>query len=129
MTSATLLALAKRVLFFSIPIPVALILAAWAWFAWDKSSAVRKAVDAAIEKLVDGAELEAERARVKALQSILDERDRLAAADRDAIRKFADLLKAAETENGNLADEIADLESRPVNDRCVVDRPLLDRLR
>jgi type II secretory pathway component PulF len=129
MTAAAAWALARRVLFFAIPVPVALILAAWAWVAIDKSSAVRRAVNAAVEKLVDGTELAAERARVAALQKILAERERQAEADRAALRAFADQLAAAETENGTLADALALIENQPVDPLCRVDRPLLERLR
>ncbi len=129
MTLAAALAVGKRVLFFAIPIPVVAILAAWLWVTFDKHSAIRKAVDRAITELVDGAELEAERAKTKALETILATRDRQAAADREALRRFADLLDTAETEKDNMADEIAELESRPVNDACVVDQPLIERLR
>lgn len=120
---------AKPILFFAIPIPVALILAAWAWVAIDKSSAVRKAVNAAVTELVDGAELEAERARSAGLQKILDERERQAEADREALGKFAEQLAAAEVENGNLTDAIELIENQPVDPLCRVDRALLDRLR
>lgn len=126
---APLLALGKRLLFFAIPVPVALILTAWAWVTWDKSSAVRKAVDSAIEKLVDGAELQAARARAEALEKILAERARQAEADREALRSFADQLAAATTENGTLADALALIENQPVDPLCRVDRPLLERLR
>ena len=129
MTLAAALAVGKRVLFFAIPIPVVAILAAWLWVTFDKHSAIRKAIDRAITELVDGAELEAERAKTKALETILATRDRQAAADREALRRFADLLDTAETEKDNMADEIAELESRPVNDACVVDQPLIERLR
>lgn len=129
LTGAAILAIGKRVLFFAIPIPVALILAAWAWVAIDKSSAVRKAVDKAVTEIVDGAELEAERARSAALQKILAERERQAEADREALRDFAEKLEQAETENGNLADALALIENQPVDPGCRVDRTLLDRLR
>lgn len=122
-------AIAKPILFFAIPVPVALILAAWAWVAIDKSSAVRKAVNAAVTELVDGAELEAERARVEALQKILAERERQAEADREALRAFAAMLEQAETENGTLADALALIENQPVDPGCRVDRTLLNRLR
>jgi hypothetical protein len=129
LTAPALLALGRRVLFFAIPVPVALILALWAWVTWDKSSAVRRAVDTAIEKLVDGAELQAALARAAALEKILEERARAAEADRAALRSFADQLAAAEAENGTLADALAILENQPVDPLCRVDRDLLERLR
>lgn len=129
MTLAAILAIGKRVLFFAIPVPVALILAAWAWVAIDKSSAVRQAVNAAVAELVDGAELKAERARVAALQKILAERERQAEADREALRVFAAMLEQAETENGTLENAIALIENQPVDSQCRVDRNLLEQLR
>lgn len=129
MISPAAILIAKRVLFFAIPIPVVAILAAWLWVTFDKHSAIRKAVDRAITELVDGAELEAERAKSKALETILAKRERDAETDRQALRRYAYLLDASETEKDNLADEIAELESRPVNDSCSVDQPLFDRLR
>jgi hypothetical protein len=129
MTGAAILALGRRVLFFAIPVPVALILAAWAWVTWDKTSAVRRAVDTAIEKLVIGAELQAALARAAALEKILEERARAAEADRAALRSFADQLAAAEAENGTLADALALIENQPVDPLCRVDQPLIDRLR
>jgi len=125
---ARLLALGRWVLFFAIAVPVALILAAWAWVTWDKSSAVRRAVNSAIEKLVDGAELEAERAKNAALRKILDQRERQAEADREALRSFADQLAAATDENGTLADALALIENQPIDPLCRIDRALLERL-
>lgn len=129
MTAAALLALGRRVLFFTIPMPVAIILALWAWVTWDKSSSVRLAVDSAIENLVNGAELQAARARAAALESILADRAREAEADRAALRAFADQLADSETENGTLADGIALIQNQPVDPLCRVDRDLLDRVR
>lgn len=123
------LAIGRRVLFFAIPVPVALILAAWAWVTIDKSSAVRRAVNGAIEKLVDGAELEAERAKNAGLKKILAQRERQAEADREALRSFADQLAAATDENGTLADALALIQNQPVDPLCRVDRALLERLR
>jgi len=128
-TAVALLAMGRRVLLFAIPVPLALIVALWAWVTWDKSSAVRRAVDSAIENLVDGAELQAARARTDALEKILAARAREAEADRVALRAFADLLAASEIENGTLADGIALIENQPIDPRCRVGRDLLDRVR
>ena len=89
MISPAAILIAKRVLFFAIPIPVVAILAAWLWVTFDKHSAIRKAVDRAITELVDGAELEAERAKSKALETILAKRERDAETDRQALRRYA----------------------------------------
>lgn len=129
MTWAFVAGIGKRVLLFTIPIPVIAVLAAWAWVHFDKSSAIRRAVDRAVTELVDGAELDAARAQNEALRKILAETERRAERDRAAAARFSELLTAAEAEKDDLADEIADLESRPVNDACVVDGDLLERLR
>ena len=50
----------------TLPIPLALVLATAAWAHFDKSSAVRRAVDSALEKAVAGAKISALEAKVKA---------------------------------------------------------------
>ena len=129
MTSAMLLALGRRVLFFAIPVPVVILLAAWGWLTVDKYSSIRRAVDRALEELVSGAELAAARARAASLEKILDQMARQAEADRAALNAFADQLSAAQTETGNLADALRVIENQPVDPLCRVDRALLDRLR
>lgn len=113
----------------SIPIPLAVIAAAWAWVAIDKHSAVRRAVDKASTELVAGA-------RIKALEATIDAERRLrmfaegkAAAADAANRAFHDKLVLSELQNEGLAHELAELQSRPAPDGCVVDRDLIDRLR
>lgn len=65
-----LLNLLKHVFSFTIPVPVALLVAAWGFYQaaawWDKTAAVKKAVDAAVHELVTGAEKEALQERLKA---------------------------------------------------------------
>ena len=129
MSAATLWALGRRLLFFAIPVPVALLLALWGWLTVDKYSSIRLAVDRALENLVNGAELDAARARAASLEMILDHMARQAEADRDALAAFADQLAAAQSENGNLADALRVIENQPVDPLCRVDRALLDRLR
>lgn len=129
MTLAAIWAVVRPILFFAVPVPVALILLAWAWVHFDKASAVRQAVDTAVTRLVDGAELEAARAEIAALQAINARQNADARADAEALRKFADLLTAAETDNESLSDAIALIESQPVDAACRVDQRVLDRLR
>lgn len=118
-----------RVLTFGVTIPLWIILAAGLWLHFDKSSAVRAAVDRAVSDLVHSAELEAAEAQIRALNAMQVELQRQALRDRQALTKFADLLSAAEAEKESLYDEIAELEAMPVNDACTVDGALLERLR
>jgi len=60
------LSLLWRVLAFSIPIPISLILAAGLWFQIDKASAIRKAVDTQINRFVGVSEISALEASLKA---------------------------------------------------------------
>lgn len=113
---------------FGVTLPLWLILAAVLWWQIDKGSAVRRAVETAIEDLVDGQQLAAERASNEALRKILAERERQAERDRAALAAHAELLQAAEAEKGNLLDELSDLEAQPAPDRCTVDNALLERL-
>ncbi len=66
----TVLNLLKHAASFTIPVPVALLVAAWGFYEasawWDKTSAIKKAVDAAVYELVTGAEKEALQERLKA---------------------------------------------------------------
>lgn len=114
---------------FGITIPVWLILAGGLWIYCDKASAVRTAVNSAIAGLVYSAEIEAAKAREKALLKIINEQQQQAERDRKAIEKFEQRLAAAEAERDRLYDEIAELESTPAPDSCVVDDSLIDRLR
>lgn len=117
------------ILTFGLTIPVWLILAVGLWVHFDKGSAVRQAVDRAVTELVTGAELEAERAKVQALEQINAElRGRAAALD-TANTRFSESLRAAQTDLEDANAQIADLLSRPVNDACSVDGSLLERLR
>lgn len=117
------------ILTFGLTIPVWLVLAVGLWVHFDKSSAVRQAVDRAVTELVTGAELEAERAKVQALEQINAElRGRAAALDA-ANTRFSESLLAAQTDLEDANAQIADLLSRPVNDACAVDSSILERLR
>jgi hypothetical protein len=116
------------ILTFGLTIPVWLVLAVGLWVHFDKSSAVRQAVDRAVTELVTGAELEAERAKVQALEQINAElRGRAAALDA-ANTRFSESLLAAQTDLEDANAQIADLLSRPVNNACAVDSSILERL-
>lgn len=117
------------ILTFGITLPVGVILAAGLWVHFDKGSPIRQAVDRAVTELVVGAELEAERAKNAALQSVISELEGQAQALKDVNRRFSDNLRTAQLNLENANDEIRELATRPVNDRCVVDPSVLDRLR
>lgn len=117
------------VLTLGITIQVWMILAAGVWLYFDRSSAIRQAVNSAVTELVDGAELEAAQARIEALQTINAENERIIKRDQDTIATFGDLLARAAIENEGMDDEIAELRSQPVNAACIVDDALLERVR
>ena len=114
---------------FGITLPIWLLIAAVVWFHFDKTSAVRHAVDRALTQLVHSAELEAAQARAEGLAKIVERMREQGERDRLAYQRFAELLATAEHRNGVLIDEIADMEAMPAPDSCTVDGALLDRLR
>jgi len=120
---------AKALLSIAIHIPLILIIGALLWTKWDKSSAVRRAVDTAVAKLVVWAELDAANARIAALEKIVAQHKAEMAGDSVAKQVHAEQLAKSNAENERLSDAIALVESQPVNSGCVVDQQLLDRLR
>jgi hypothetical protein len=128
----SLLAIGRAVLsiaLVSIPVPLAMIAAAWAWVALDKHSAVRRAVDRATTELVAGAQIRALEATIDAERRLRMFAEGKASAAETANKAFHEKLILSELENEGLADELAALQSHPAPDGCVVDRALLDRLR
>ena len=117
------------ILSFGLTVPVWLILTAGLWIHFDKGSAVRQAVDRAVTELVAGAELEASRAETQGLKLINAELRARASALDAANTRFSESLQAAQADLEGANAQIADLLSRPVNDACAVDGPLLERLR
>ena len=118
-----------RILAFGVTIPVGVILAAGLWVHFDKGSTVRQAVDRAVQELVVGAELEAERAKNAALSEIITELEGQAAALEAANKRFSENLRTAQLDLENANDEIRELAVRPVNNRCVVDADVFNLLR
>lgn len=136
MTAGALLKVLWRILGFTIPIPVAVILAALAWVQFDKSSAIRQAVNERVKEMVAGAEIAALEAKLDAEQKISAARAKLATeanqrlmAEINARVNLSRRLAAIQTENEILNDDLADLLSRPVAGDCAVDSDLLGRLR
>lgn len=124
------------VLGFIIPVPLILILAALAWVHFDKSSAVRRAVDNAVAELVAGAEIATLRAQIAAEREIaarladtVAERDRRLRAEREALETLNGHLAALRAENEIINNDLDDLLSRPVRSDCTVGTDFLDRLR
>ena len=109
----------------SLKIPLWLMLIAVLAHFWLQHSAVHKAT----ANLVARAELEAAKAKAEGLQKIAD--DAKARADTLKAANDAYAKQAAEDsiKIGNLDDQINELLSKPVNDQCIVDRSILDRLR
>lgn len=134
--SAVIMRTIWRILGFTIPVPVVVILAALAWVQFDKSSAIRKAVNERVTEMVAGAEIAALEAKLDAEKQIAAARGAAAAeANRrltveiNARTNLAMRLSAIQTENEILNDDLADLLSRPVAGDCAVDPDLLGRLR
>lgn len=119
-----------------ITIPLWVIMAVALWAHFDKGSAVRTAVDRAVTQLVAGAEIEAAKAiadaerrlRLVAEGAAAEARRRATAAE-DANRSFAAALAATEADMENLSNDLDDLLSQPVDERCTVSPDLLERMR
>lgn len=115
--ASRLLAGGLSILTAGVTVPVWLIGGAYLWTRWDKTSAVRLAVNGAVTSLVNGAELEAAREREKAMRVTIDA---LTSAQYN-------LSKANEVLNEriqNESDQNTELEARIQNlqsaDRCPV---------
>jgi hypothetical protein len=130
------LSIVWRVLGFTVPLPLGVVLAALAWVQFDKSSAIRQAVNERVTEMVAGAEIAALEAKLEAEEKISAARGQVAAeanrrlmAEIDARVNLSRRLAAIQTENEILNDDLADLLSRPVARDCAVDPDLLGRLR
>lgn len=136
MSGGAIIKIVWRILGFTIPVPVAVILAALAWVQFDKSSAIRKAVNERVTEMVAGAEIAVLEAKIDAEQKISAARGAAAAeANRrlqveiDARVNLSQRMAAIQTENEILNDDLADMLSRPVDRACSVDADVLGRLR
>ncbi len=122
------------ILTFGITLPAWAFLAAGIWLWWDKTSAVREAVDKAVTELVAGAEIEALEAKVEG-----ERRLRMyAEGNAQEARRRADAAETANTElaargaldaleNERMRDELDDV--RASEPACVVGPDLGSRLR
>lgn len=113
------------VLTFGITLPVWALIAAWVFFHSEKSAAVKDAV----RELVAGAQIDAMQATLDNERKLRVAAEGEAKALKDANARFEKRAYAALVEQERIADELDDLKSRPAPDGCVVDQPLIDRLR
>ena len=112
---------------FCIPVPIALIAAAYAWFQIDKHSAVRKAVDKAVTEMVAGSQIAALEAQLEASErAVAFERGR-AEAFEDATKRFDSARKEAEEDAAKLDAELEALKNQPAPEECKVTDDLLKR--
>lgn len=128
-----MMAILLRIATFSIPVPVALLVAgigAYKVAAWyDKM----KAIDAAITHLVAGAEIEALKAkaiaadrRAAAAEALAKDRQTQIDAEKRALAEFQ---AAAQENEQELKDQIDDALSTPAPDRCIAPDSFIDKLR
>ncbi|CDX19966.1 conserved hypothetical protein [Mesorhizobium sp. ORS 3359] len=120
------------ILTFGITLPVWFFLAAGGWLWWDRTSAVRLAVDKAVTELVAGAQIEAlkaeaaEQRRMRAWSDgKADEANKLATKEREARVTLENQLTLTDADKRKAENELAVLQGR--NDP-VVDQQLLDSL-
>lgn len=118
----------RPILIFGITLPVWVFLVASAWLYFDRTSAIRTAVDQAVTNLVAGEQLAAASARAAGLQAIINEKQRRLAAAQRANDLFAESLASARTKQLDLTDEIENILSRPVAGDCSVSDDILRRL-
>lgn len=121
---------------FTLPVPLVLIFGALAWVQFDKSSAVRKAVNSYAKQMIAGAEIKAlqEEARARAIIAAF-QKDRADKAEKrlssqiDAKTVLAITLSKIRETNQELQNEIDELAALPEPVSCRVDSALIERLR
>ncbi|AZO29443.1 hypothetical protein [Mesorhizobium sp. M1B.F.Ca.ET.045.04.1.1] len=126
----------RPILTFGITLPVWVFLIAGGWIWWDRTSAVRIAVNRAVTELVAGAELDAlnaqlvEERRLRAWSdSKADEQRKIADEERSARVELETRLTLTDAQKKEMSDELAEIESRPPPADCRVDQHFLDGLR
>lgn len=120
-------AFAWRVLWFSIPIPLIAIAGVYAWFVFDKHSAVRKAVDKAVTELVAGAQIATLEAQLEASEKVAEFERGVASALEVANRGQQELLETQLEENKRQDDQIEAMKKLPPPKTCEVTEDLLKR--
>lgn len=129
-----LLNLLKHVFSFTIPVPVALLVAAWGFYQaaawWDKTAAIKKAVDAAVHELITGAEKEALQERLKAERALKEAYRKISERQ---IKNARIAHEALEEYQADAEGEIDDLKERidvlRKSGAPTIDRGQYDRLR
>lgn len=129
------LSLLKHILSFTIPVPVALLVAAWGFYQaaawWDKTAAIKKAVDAAVHELITGAEKEALQEKLKAQTVLKEAAEKIAARERENAQRANEALEHfkehAESEIDDLEERLNELRKKPGTH--TIDRNQFDRLR
>lgn len=125
----------RPILVFGITLPVWAFLAAGIWLYFDKTSAIRQAVNKATTEMVAGAQLDAlnaqliEERRIRAWSDgKAEEAGRIAEDERTARVDLELQLAQTDAKKKESEDDLAALKARPMPDGCVVDQFLLDRL-
>lgn len=125
-----------RIATFAIPIPLWLIAGVSLWVWLDKESAVRLAVNDAVEELIAGSKIdslerqvEAEQRLRKLAETVARQNEERAARIAEANRSYADLLISLESQKQELANELREISQRDLGGICHVDGELLGRLR
>lgn len=118
----------------AIPIWILLIAGGWVWF--DRTSAVRTAVNKAVTELVAGAQLEALNASLIEERRLrvwsdgkAEEQRKIADEERSARIDLETQLSLTDAEKKEMSDELAKIESLPPPADCRVDQQFLDGLR
>lgn len=120
----------------SIPIPLGIIAALALWLHFDKTTAVRKAVNAYAIELVAGAEIAAAKADAQAMQEIAAAQRKVIAAGQERALADAAARQSLEQQivksddiNAQLQADIDDILSTPQGNDCTVGDGLFKRLR
>lgn len=126
----------RPILVFGITLPVWVFLIGGAWLWFDRSSAVRAAVNKAVTEMVAGAQIDAlnaqlvEERRIRAWSDgKADEAARIASDERTARVDLEQQLTQTDAEKKEMTNELEAIAARPAPDDCRVDQRLLDSLR
>ena len=129
-----LLNLLKHVFSFTIPVPVALLVAAWGFYQaaawWDKTAAIKKAVDAAVHELITGAEKEALQERLKAERALKEAYRKISERQIENARIAHEALEEYQADAEGEIDDLKErLDELRKSNAPVIDRRQFDRLR
>ncbi|MGX9145955.1 hypothetical protein [Mesorhizobium sp. 128a] len=126
----------RPILVFGITLPIWVFLVAGAWLYFDRTSAVRAAVNRATTELVAGAQLDALQAQVAEERRLrawtdghADEARRIADAERAARADLEEQLKESDADRKAKQDELDAIAAGSRDGVGRVGKPQLDRLR